>query len=232
MTAVSATDPTAPGAATPTSVANTAATLGKDQFLQLLVAQLKNQDPTSPMDGTQFAAQLAQFSTVEQLMQMNTSLTAQSAATTQGLISQQAGFANSLIGRDVILTGGKTTVDATGAARINVDLAGAAKTVHVDVLGSDGKTVLGSADVADVPAGSQTATLTLSGVPAGTYAYRVSAVDTGGKSVTVTANTIGRVDATVFQQGQVMIRVNGSVFPVTDITEIVAAAPPPASTTP
>jgi len=43
-------------------------------FLQLLVAQLKNQDPLDPQDGTQFVAELAQFSSVEQQLQMRTDL--------------------------------------------------------------------------------------------------------------------------------------------------------------
>jgi flagellar basal-body rod modification protein FlgD len=46
-----------------------------NQFLTLLTTQLKNQDPTQPTDPTQFVAQLAQFSTVEQLTQSNTTLT-------------------------------------------------------------------------------------------------------------------------------------------------------------
>ena len=48
--------------------------MGKQQFLQLLVAQMKNQDPLNPMDGTQMASQLAQFSTVEQLQNANDTL--------------------------------------------------------------------------------------------------------------------------------------------------------------
>ena len=44
-------------------------------FLQLLVTQLKNQDPTNPVDGTQFVAQLAQFSQLEQMINANTKLT-------------------------------------------------------------------------------------------------------------------------------------------------------------
>jgi flagellar basal-body rod modification protein FlgD len=43
-------------------------------FLQLLVAQIKNQDPLNPTDGTQFLSQLAQFSSLEQQLQMNTQL--------------------------------------------------------------------------------------------------------------------------------------------------------------
>lgn len=48
--------------------------LGKDEFVKLLVTELKNQDPLSPMDGKDLAVQLAQFSSVEQLVNMNTKL--------------------------------------------------------------------------------------------------------------------------------------------------------------
>jgi len=49
-------------------------TLGKDEFLKLLIVQLENQDPTEPVDDTEFIAQLAQFSSLEQMTQMNTAL--------------------------------------------------------------------------------------------------------------------------------------------------------------
>jgi flagellar basal-body rod modification protein FlgD len=48
-----------------------AAQVTEQQFLQLLVAQLKNQDPLNPMDGTQFVSQLAQFSELEQMIGVN-----------------------------------------------------------------------------------------------------------------------------------------------------------------
>jgi flagellar basal-body rod modification protein FlgD len=66
--------------------------LGKDAFLSLLVAQLQHQDPTQPMEDSQFLAQLAQFSSLEQLQNVNQKLDtiagyfAESTATTEGKV--------------------------------------------------------------------------------------------------------------------------------------------------
>ena len=57
-----------------TSSSSSAGELGMDQFLSLFIAQLKNQDPLSPLDSAQFTAQLAQFSSVEQLFGLNSKL--------------------------------------------------------------------------------------------------------------------------------------------------------------
>jgi flagellar basal-body rod modification protein FlgD len=222
------TSTTPPASGTTTSGAatgdNPGAILGQDDFLQLLVAQLKNQDPMDPMDGTQFAAQLAQFSTVQQLIDMNTKMDTQNTAATQSQLAQQASFASSIIGRDVILTGANVNVVDGTTPRVNIDLSGAAKTVHVDVIGADGSTVVGSEDFNNVATGNQTLALTGAGLATGSYTYKVTAVDASGKAVTATGNTIGRVDSTVFQAGQVMLRIDGTVVPLTDITEIVPAA--------
>ena len=60
---------------------------GTDTFLQLLVAQLKNQDPSSPMDTQSFVTELAQFNTVEQMLSLNQSIQTQTSAqqTTEGV---------------------------------------------------------------------------------------------------------------------------------------------------
>jgi flagellar basal-body rod modification protein FlgD len=89
-------------------IATTAKTMGKDEFLQLFTNQLKYQDPMKPMEGTEFSAQLAQFSSLEQLYNMNTKL--ESMLTYQSSLNN--GMALNLIGRNVKThdgAGGKVT---------------------------------------------------------------------------------------------------------------------------
>lgn len=71
--------------------------LGRDQFLTLLIAQLQYQDPLNPLDGTDFAAQLAQFSSLEQLFGVNDKLT----NIQDALASQESGNILDYIGRTV-----------------------------------------------------------------------------------------------------------------------------------
>lgn len=77
------------------------ADLDKDAFLTLLVTQLKYQDPLNPMDDKEFVAQLAQFSSLEQLMSINTGITGMNEASKQ----QQMISAVSFIGKDILASG-------------------------------------------------------------------------------------------------------------------------------
>ncbi|TWF53381.1 flagellar hook assembly protein FlgD [Neorhizobium alkalisoli] len=70
----SATNPYASGSSTTSTADSSAASLNYDNFIQLLIAQMKNQDPTDPMDATEQVSQLATFSQVEQSVKMNTNL--------------------------------------------------------------------------------------------------------------------------------------------------------------
>lgn len=96
---------TAPASTTPTTTtptttdSNFTSTVDKDMFLKLLVAQLRYQDPSNPVDSSQFLSQTAQFSMVEQLAAMTTSqesaLTAQRMATASSLIGRTITYTNS-----------------------------------------------------------------------------------------------------------------------------------------
>ncbi len=74
--------------------------LGKDQFLQLLITQLRHQDPISPVEDKEFVAQLAQFSSLEQMQNLNTNMS-------EMMLAQQKltalGQATQMIGQDVEL---------------------------------------------------------------------------------------------------------------------------------
>ena len=105
MTTVNSSTSTAAAKATgsASSVSNlTSAADQEDRFMKLLVAQMKNQDPTNPMDSTQYMAQLAAFSQVEQSVQMNTKLD-------QMLQSSTLAQADAIIGRTITSADGETS---------------------------------------------------------------------------------------------------------------------------
>jgi flagellar basal-body rod modification protein FlgD len=102
MNVTSATD-TAMSSTTPPTNPTATNSVDYNTFLQLLVAEMKNQDPTNPMDTSQYMAQFAQLSTVEQAMQTNSKLDAL-------LSSQSLSQADGLIGKTVSFT------DSTGAS--------------------------------------------------------------------------------------------------------------------
>jgi len=99
VTSVTGTTSTGPAATTTTPSSNA---VSYNTFLQLLIAEMKNQDPTNPTDTSQYMSQFAQLSSVEQAMQTNSKLDAL-------LSSQSLSQANGLIGKTVSFT------DATGA---------------------------------------------------------------------------------------------------------------------
>jgi flagellar basal-body rod modification protein FlgD len=146
--AASAFNPLSSGPAT-TQIGANANNPQMNQFLTLLTAQLKNQDPMSPTDPTQFVAQLAQFSTVEQLVQGNTTLTSISQGLSGLALGQYAGLINHTV------TASATTVTApvsatpqnltyhvstTGLKNVNVQITNSSGTVvrTMPVTGTDG----------------------------------------------------------------------------------------------
>ncbi|AZO45075.1 flagellar hook assembly protein FlgD [Mesorhizobium sp. M7D.F.Ca.US.005.01.1.1] len=93
---------TIPNGANQATASTSKTAVDYQSFLKLLIAEMKNQDPTKPMDSTQYVAQLATFSQVEQSVQTNTKL---------GQIMQSSALsqADALIGRSITSADGKTT---------------------------------------------------------------------------------------------------------------------------
>ena len=130
---------TAPTATTGTSSKKADQILGKDDFLKLMVAQLKYQNPLSPSDQSQMMSQMAQFSMVEGINNLQSTITQQGASSS---VSQAVG----LIGKELTFLKQDGT-SGTGVAS-SVSLADGAVTVHV------GNTDVALSDVLKVSAGA------------------------------------------------------------------------------
>ena len=116
------------------SVTNPSDAGSQDRFLKLLVTQLKNQDPLSPMDNAQLTSQIAQINTVTGIATLNTSVQTLS---TQFLQMQSLQGAT-LLGKDVIVAGNKLDM-AEGVAQGGFELTAAADAVKVEILSPAGK---------------------------------------------------------------------------------------------
>lgn len=207
--------------ATDTSALAGQAVLGKDDFLRILVAQLRNQDPMSPMEGTEFATQLAQFSSVEQLIQLGEQMKLAAEGTTELKLTAQTTLGASMVGRDVLLNGDSVLVEDGAASRVVVEFPSTAKDVAIRILGADGKEVMSEA-FSDVAAGRQSFALNTDALAPGTYRYEVIAKDANNEVITVTPFSIGRVEGMAFRGGTISLRVNGTLVPMLDVVEVMA----------
>ena len=189
--------------------------LGKDDFMKLLLAQLKNQDPLKPMDGTDFAAQLAQFSSLEQLSNMNTELKNLSVNQMTMNYAQSV----NMIGKDVVTNSGNSLVVSGPTTDLNYKLATDAQSVTITILDKEGK-IVKTWDESAQKAGMNKATWDTSGVEKGDYTFQVIAKDSKGQTVSVDMMTSGLVTAVHFRNNQILVTVNGKEVLLSSIIEI------------
>jgi flagellar basal-body rod modification protein FlgD len=161
-------------------------------FLTLLTTQLKNQDPTSPMDSNQFTQQLVEYSQVEQQINANTNL--------QTLIGQgksnAAAMTTGYLGKKVSVTNGNASL-TNGTASWTYNLGSAAANTTLTVTNSSGMTVY--TGPGSVNAGNNT--FTWNGQDSngnqladGTYKLTVTATDSSGNAITSSVASAGTVD--------------------------------------
>ncbi len=111
--------------------------LGQSAFLELMITQLKNQDPLSPQDNTAFVAQLAQFSSVESLDKLNNNFD----SFTNSFVANQALQASSLVGRSVTVPSDTTRLDAGGVVSASVDVPASSGDISVSIYAENGTLV-------------------------------------------------------------------------------------------
>lgn len=130
------TDPAATNTAATGRAANTISGGNLDQaaFLRLMTAQLKMQDPFKPLDNNQMVGQMAQFSTVAGIGEMNSAL--------QNMVdSSRIGDASNWLGRQVLLPGNMAVPDATGQYAGEFNLTAMASNLSIDFLNANGEIV-------------------------------------------------------------------------------------------
>jgi flagellar basal-body rod modification protein FlgD len=195
--------------------------LDKNAFLMLLVAQLKNQDPTAAQDPNQMVQQMTSYSQLEQAQNTNTLL--------QGLQIQNQGLfqaqAAGLVGKKVRVTTPNFDLKS-GSATVGVDLTSEASSVTLSIKDSAGKLV------ATIEKGSQTAGTHLyewngrdsqgNALADGTYTVEVTAKDIDGNAVSAKTSSFVTVESVVFANGSVLLMAGGKSFTLDNVNEISA----------
>lgn len=186
--------------------------LGKSDFLHLLVTQLQNQDPLNPADSTEFTAQLATFSSLEELQNIS--------ATLEGVSSSQTVLTNSqavdYIGKRITALGDQISMQEGQPDPVVFSLNGNATNVYVQIYNQYDEFVQ-DLDLGPMGAGDQRVEwdgMNNSGeqAPDGPYRYQVMAVDAESNAVRATTFTAGTVTGVYYK--------NAQAYLVTDFQEV------------
>ena len=207
-----------------TSSTNSNSSMGESDFLQLMIEELKNQDPMNPMDGTQYASQLAQFSSLEQLTNLNNTMTQSVAANSQLTQSVNNMMVSNLIGKETKLGGSDIQVNGQTSIDLGYNLPTQASQVQVNILDSNGaliKTINGpSLSTGDSKLSWDLTDNNGNKVSNGNYTFQVVAKDGNGQSISPTICKYGTIDGVIFNSSGTTLLVDGAQYSISEITEI------------
>ena len=198
--------------------------LGKDDFMKLMISQLKNQDPLNPMDGTAFSAQLAQFSSLEQLTNLNTYMKQSIDANATLTQSINNTLITGLIGKGVKLSGGDIKVNGQDSITLGYNLPTEAKTAQIKIYNKSGALVK-TIDGISTSSGSNKLSWDLTDnngnkLPTGNYKFEVDAVNLSGDNMTLDIYKIGTIDGVRFTDQGTVLLVGGAEYSLADIAEV------------
>ena len=195
-------------------------TFGRDTFLKLLVAQLQHQDPLSPMENTEFTAQMAQFSSLEELYNINDNLKDIALYEASVNNSQAVGF----IGKEIEANGNTIQVMNEIPDGIHYDLGENSAQVSISIYDPYGDLVR---NIDKGAQGSGSHTESWDGrddegnkVEDGTYVFAVSAVDQNGFDMNVSSYVTGKVTEVAFDNGIVYLMVGDKKVIISDVVRI------------
>lgn len=187
--------------------------LGQDAFLQLMITQLRHQDPTSPMDPADFLGQLAQFGTVTGIQGVQDSMSTLADA----LRSSQVLGGTSLVGRDVLVEADTASMGETGSVYGTAEIPEGTRTAALVITDSSGQQVR---RIALDPKQGEFAfewdgtTETGARVPTGEYQISVVA-DVAGQSEQLPTQLLARVGSVTIDPSDYSLTLNTDLGPVT-----------------
>ncbi|PIQ09856.1 MAG: flagellar hook capping protein [Ignavibacteriales bacterium CG18_big_fil_WC_8_21_14_2_50_31_20] len=199
-------------------------TMDKDAFLSLMIAQLQNQDPMNPMDGTEYAAQLAQFTSLEQLTNLNTSMNKSIDANYYLTQSINNTLTATLIGNDVKLASPSLQNVGQDSVSIGYKLPSDSSNVKISIYNESGA-LIRTIEQENISGGDHKLSWDFSDnngtkVPKGKYTFKVTATDNKGDDLVVSTYGVGTIDAVRFSENGTTLVVDGVEYNLSDIMEI------------
>lgn len=208
----------------PVDQAKGKSSLGKDDFMKLMISQMKYQDPTNPMDSSQFSAQLAQFSSLEQLTNMNESLKTSINANYLLTKSVNNTMSTALIGKDIKLGGSGIIYNGQKDVSLGYKLPSDGKEVTMKIYDGNGKLVK-TIENMDSSAGSHKLSWDFSDdngnkLPEGNYSFEVTAKSTNGENMATEIFKYGNIDSVRFTESGTKIVIGNAEYDLSDVLEI------------
>jgi len=202
----------------------TDADLGQDTFLRLLTEQLQRQDPLDPMKNEDFVAQLAQFSSLEQLFGLQETMQ----SVYFGIASMNNATMASLLGKDVVAVGDGIRLGEEGDATLHFETPQAFSSATVTVVDETGR-VVQTIDIGQRSAGEFTVSWDGTGIdgtrqPPGDYRFAIAATDQQGDPIDVSSLVVGTVDEMDYSSSQPMPSVQGVAIPLENIRRLEAGS--------
>lgn len=196
------------------------ASQSKDQFLQMLLTQLRYQDPTAPQDADKFGEQITQFGQLEQLFNLNDNVE-KLAANSGGDDKLQA---VQLIGKTAVVEGNQLQISENGSSQIGVHLPGSTQSLKVHVLNEAGS-VVRTLEYQDLPSGNQFIDFdgkSQDGSQLSPGKYYFSAEAVGQDSVPIAVPTLmsGKISDVEFYSDGVLIKSGDMAFNFSDIISV------------